>query len=159
MFTTRSLKGAFAIAVAVALYLPLQADVKVLLVASKIVKLNGNEQKQPGDKAKPGDVIEYVAEYKNLDKKAVLNVVATLPVPSGMEYLPQTATPERAMASTDDVNYSSIPLRKNVRGADGKTVQQMVPYTEYRSLRWELGEIGGGASKSVKARMKVKATQ
>jgi len=27
---------------------------------------------------------------------------------------------------------------------------------EYRSLRWNLGDIAGGTSKSVKARMKVK---
>jgi len=30
--------------------------------------------KQPGDTAKPGEVIEYIAEYKNQTKSAVKNV-------------------------------------------------------------------------------------
>ena len=157
MKVTKTLKTGFVMMAALALYVPLQADVKVLLVANKIVKMNGTEQRQSADKAKPGDVIEYVAEYKNPDKSAVKNVVATLPVPAGMEYVPQTATPEQVMASTDDVNYAPAPLKKSVPGANGKMVQQLVPYSEYRSLRWSLGEIAGGTSKSVKARMKVRA--
>lgn len=156
MYTKRIAKTAFVIAAALALYLPLQSEVRVLLVANKIVKMDGTELKQPGDTAKPGEVIEYIAEYKNPDKSAVKNVVATLPVPAGMEYVAQTATPNLVMASTDDIDYAPVPLKKNVRGADGKFIQELVPYAEYRSLRWNLGDIAGGTSKSVKARMKVK---
>ncbi len=157
MKAAKTLKTGFVMMAALVLYLPLQAEVKVLLVANKIVKVDGTEQKQSADKAKPGEVIEYVAEYKNPDKSAVRDVVANLPVPVGMEYIPQTATPEQVLASTDGVNYASAPLKKSVRGADGKMVQQLVPYSEYRSLRWNLGDIAGGTSKSVKARMKVRA--
>jgi uncharacterized repeat protein (TIGR01451 family) len=131
----------------------------VTLAASKIVKLEGSEQKQSGDKAKPGDVIEYVAEYKNTDKGLVRDVVATLPIPKGMEYMPQTAAPGDVMASTDGVSYASIPLKKTVRDASGRMIQELVPYSEYRSLRWTLGDIPGEKSKSVKARMKVKTQQ
>lgn len=156
MHVDRTLKKAAALAITLALSLPLLAEVKVILVASKVVSVNGAEQREPGDKAKPGDVIEYVAEYKNPDKNPVKNVMATLPVPSGMEYIPQTATPEQVTASSDGVTYAPVPLKRSVRGADGKMVQQLVPYAEYRSLRWSLGEIAGGNSKSVKARMKVR---
>lgn len=142
-------------ATALALCLPLLAEVKVVLTASKIVMVNGSEQKQSSDKAKPGDTIEYVAEYKNTGKGGVADVVATLPVPTGMEYLPQTAAPGQATASTDDKTYAPIPLKRSVRGADGKMKDELVPFSEYRSLRWHLGEIAAGASKSVKARMKV----
>jgi len=138
------------------LCLPLLAEVKVVLTASKIAVVNGKEQKESSDKAKPGEIIEYVAEYRNTAKTPVTNVVATLPVPAGMEYLPETAAPSQVTATTDDHNYSPVPLKRMVRGADGKTVEQQVPYSEYRSLRWTLGEIQGGASKIVKARMKVK---
>src|SRR5215831_1460511 len=155
MHVDRTLKKALAF-LALALSLPLLAEVKVVLVANKIVTVNGVEQRESGDKAKPGEVIEYVAEYKNPDKNLVKNVVATLPVPSGMEYIPQTAAPEQVTASTDDVTYAPVPLKRSVRGADGKMVQQLVPYSEYRSLRWSLGDIAGGNSKSVKARMKVR---
>lgn len=141
--------------IALALCLPLLAEVKVVLSASKIVVVNGNEQRQASDKAKPGDIIEYVAEYKNTDKAGVTNVIATLPVPRGMEYMPQTATPEQATATTDDKNYSPVPLKRQVRGADGRMKEELVPFSEYKSLRWNLGAIAGGASKSVKARVKV----
>ena len=159
MLKVKSLKTTLAIVAALALYLPLQAEVKVLLTANKIIKVDGTEKKEPGDTAKPGEVIEYVAEYKNPDKSAVKNVVANLPVPAGMEYLPNTAAPNQVMASTGDGNYAPVPLKREVRCADGKVTQELVPYSEYRVLRWKLGEMAGGTSKSVRARMKVKTQQ
>jgi uncharacterized repeat protein (TIGR01451 family) len=142
--------------VALSLCLPLLAEVKVVLTANKIVIVNGAEQRQSSEKAKPGEIIEYVAEYRNTAKSPVSNVVATLPIPSGMEYIPDTADPAQVMASTDEHNYAPVPLKRMVRGADGKMIEQQVPYAEYRSLRWKLGEIQGESSKSVKARMIVK---
>lgn len=135
----------------------LLAEVKVELKANKVVVVNGAEQKQPADKAKPGEIIEYVAEYRNTAKGPVSNVVATLPVPPGMEYVPDTAEPVQVFASTDEHNYAPVPLKRSVRGADGKTVEQLVPFSEYRSLRWKLGDLQGDSSRSVKARMKVRA--
>ncbi len=155
----KSLKALFVIAAALALYLPLQAEVKVLLIASKIINVDGTEKKEPGDKAKPGEVIEYVAEYKNPDKSSVKDVVATLPVPTGMEYVPNTAMPSQVMASTSDGKFAPVPLKRAVRAANGKVTQELVPYWEYRSLRWNLGDMSGGASKSVRARMKVRTQQ
>jgi uncharacterized repeat protein (TIGR01451 family) len=159
MLKAKNLTATLVVVAALALYLPLQAEVKVLLIANKIISVDGTEKKEPGDKAKPGEVIEYVAEYKNPDRSSVKNVVATLPVPAGMEYLPSTAAPNQVMASTSDGNYAPVPLKKAVRGADGKVTQELVPYSEYRSLRWNLGDMAGGTSKSVRARMKVKAQQ
>jgi uncharacterized repeat protein (TIGR01451 family) len=156
MKTSGILKSLLTGAIAVAIALPLLAEVKVVLTASKIVTVNGAEQKQPSDKARPGETIEYVAEYKNIGKDKVSNVMATLPVPAGMEYLPQTASPEGATATTDDQTWSPIPLKRSVRGADGKMKDTLVPFSEYKSLRWNLGEIAGGSSKPVRARMKVK---
>ena len=156
MNSVKTLVWARAALAALALYLPLQAEVKVNLVASKIVSVDGTEHKQSADKAKPGEVIEYVAEYQNSDKASVKNVMATLPVPAGLEYLPQSSLPQTMMASTDGNTYAPAPLKRSVRGTDGKMVEELVPYAEYRSLRWNLGDIAGGTSKSVKARMKVK---
>src|SRR5579864_6329356 len=151
MKTSGILKTLLTGAIALAICLPLLAEVKVVLTASKIVMAGGTEQKQPSDKARPGETIEYVAEYKNTGQDKVANVVATLPVPAGMEYLPQTAAPAGVTASTDEKTYAPLPLKRSVRGADGKTKEEAVPFSEYRSLRWNLGEIAGGASKSVKA--------
>ena len=159
MRTMKTLKTVWIVVTVAALCLPVLADVKVVLTANKIVVVNGKEQMAPSDKAKPGEVIEYVAEYRNTGKTAVTDVVATLPVPAGMEFLPDTAQPQQMMASTDEHNFAPVPLKRKVAGSDGRTVEQLVPYAEYRSLRWTLGKIPGGDSKSVKARMKVKLSE
>jgi len=156
MKTSGILKSLLTGAIALAIAVPLLAEVKIVLTASKIVVVNGAEQKQASDKARPGETIEYVAEYKNTGKDKVSDVMANLPVPAGMEFLPQTAAPEGATATTDDKTWSPIPLKRSVRGADGKMKDTLVPFSEYKSLRWNLGEIAGGSSKSVRARMKVK---
>jgi len=156
MRTLRSLKTVWIAVTAISLCLPLLAEVKVVLTANKIVLVDGKEQKESGDKAKPGEIIEYTAEYRNTGKASVTNVMATLPVPSGMEFIPDTTQPQQVLASTDEKHYAPVPLKRTVPGADGRMVEQPVPYSEYRSLRWSLGDLPGGASKSVKARMKVK---
>jgi uncharacterized repeat protein (TIGR01451 family) len=149
-------KSALTAALAACLSLTSWSEVKIALTASKIVVVNGGEKKEPGDKAKPGDVIEYMAAYTNTDKQSVNQVQANLPVPSGMEYLPGTAVPANATATTDGIHFAPVPLKRSVKGADGKTKEELVPTSEYKSLRWDLGEIGAGATKSVKARMQVK---
>jgi len=159
MRTMKTLKTAWIAVMVTALCLPVLAEVKVMLTANKIVVVNGKEQMEPSNKARPGEVIEYVAEYRNTGNTPVTDVIATLPVPAGMEFLPGTAQPQQMMASTDEHNFAPVPLKRQVAGPDGKTVEQLVPYSEYRSLRWSLGKIQGGDSKSVKARMKVKAGQ
>src|SRR5215467_2720644 len=98
-----------------ALCLPLLAEVKVALTANKIVVVNGKEQKESGESAKPGELIEYVAEYRNIGKAPVTNVVATLPVPVGMEFVPETVQPQQVMASTDERTYAPVPLRRMVK--------------------------------------------
>ncbi len=138
-----------------ALGLSAKAEVKVTLVANRIMKSNGTEVQQSGQTAKPGDTIEYVAEYRNTDKTGVRNVVATLPVPAGMEYLSDTESPRPALASTDGTHFSAIPLKRKVHNAAGQPTEELVPYSEYRTLRWDLGEISGGGTKTVKARVRV----
>src|SRR6202158_2950394 len=159
MFAANKLNFAKLILAMLALSLSANAEVKVTLVANKIVKSSETEVRQSGQTAKPGDTIEYVAEYRNTDKSPVRNVVATLPVPAGMEYLPDTESPRPATASTDGMHFSAIPLKRTVRNASGQPKEELVPYSEYRTLRWDLGEISGGASKTVIARVKVKTQQ
>jgi uncharacterized repeat protein (TIGR01451 family) len=159
MFTATKVNSAKVILAMLALGLSAKAEVKVTLVANKVMKSNGTEVQMSGQTAKPGDTIEYVADYRNTDKSNVRNVVATLPVPAGMEYLPDTESPRPALASTDGAHFSAIPLKRTVRNATGQPKEELVPYSEYRTLRWNLGEISGGGSKTVKARVKVKTQQ
>jgi uncharacterized repeat protein (TIGR01451 family) len=137
-----------------------QPKVEVRLTAQRVVKnAQGKETIFSGESAKPAEIIEYMAVYKNSGTATARNVIATLPVPAEMEYVLDSASPATASASTDSVTYSRIPLKRKVRLADGSIVTREAPVDEYRSLRWSLKDLTPGASVTVIARMKIKANQ
>jgi uncharacterized repeat protein (TIGR01451 family) len=134
---------------------PAFGQVTAEMSASKVVTEASKETKVSAKQAKPGDVIEYSVLYRNRDNAAARNVMATMPVPHGMEFLGQTASPAQVMASLDGSHFAPVPLMRKVKKADGTEVEQMVPFSEYRSLRWSLGELPANGSKSVSARMRI----
>ena len=80
-----------------------EGDVSVALNAYRVTMSQGKEAFVPAEQAKPGEIIEYRATYKNTGKQPVKDLMATLPVPQGLEYLPRTASPSKLFASTDGV--------------------------------------------------------
>lgn len=134
-------------------------DVSVVLTAQRVTVVNGKEAMESADQARPGDVIEYRAEYRNTGSGAVKQLDATLPVPHGMEFLPQTAAPGALSASTDGKNFAPVPLKQRVKLADGREVTRDVPPAEYRALRWSLGTLGPSQSRTVAARVRVSPLQ
>jgi uncharacterized repeat protein (TIGR01451 family) len=137
-----------------------QPEVRIQLTALRIVKSEqGKETLASGSSAKPGEIIEYRATYKNSGNAVARKLIATLPVPVEMEYLPGSATPATAGATTDGVAYSKIPLKRKVKLAGGQVVVRDVPFDEYRALRWELEDLPPGTGITVSARMKIKADQ
>ena len=128
----------------------------VTLTANKVVKdASGKEVFSKADKVKPGDVVEYRANYANVSQAGLSAVVATLPIPKGMEYIDRTANPVAASATVDAVKYESVPLKRIVKDKAGKQVTTLVPVTEYRALRWSLGNIQAGKVIAVSARVHV----
>ena len=138
------------------LSLAARAEVKVEMKAEKISIQQGKETTSPATQAAPGDVVQYTATYKNTDKKPAQQVFATLPVPAATEYVSGSAVPAGAMASTDGTKFSPIPLKRLVKNSAGKTVEQEIPFSEYRALRWSLGDLAGGESRTVSARVKLR---
>lgn len=137
-----------------------QPEVKVQLSAKRIVKnAQGKESISGGDSAKPGEIIEYRATYKNSGTATAGNVSATLPIPTEMEFVADSATPAGASASTDGTTFSAVPLVRKVKLAYGVVSNREVPVAEYRSLRWNLRDLAPGASVTVSARMKIKDNQ
>jgi hypothetical protein len=127
------------------------------LQAHKVIRAaDGKEQFAAASEAKPGDVLEYRATYKNVSTKPLHAVMATLPVPAaGVEYLMNSAVPAGAEASINGAQFAPAPLKRLVQQSDGKPQQQLVPAAEYRFLRWPLGDLPAGASKTVSARVRV----
>ncbi len=135
-------------------------NVMVTLSAVRIVNnAHGKESLLPGERANPGDSIEYRATYKNIGTAPAQKLTGTLPVPAEMEYVPSSAHPSAVMASTDNTVYSKTPLKRKVKLANGTLVNREVPVEEYRSLRWLLHDLAPGASVTVSARMKIKDNQ
>lgn len=134
---------------------PNAGGVDVKLTAFRVTIRDGKDVLSPAEKAKPGDTLEYQAVYANTGDKAARGVAATLPIPTALEYLPGSATPEGALASTDGKTFAPPPLKRVSKTADGGTKIVIVPAGEYRFLRWNLGDLAAGKSAQVSARARV----
>ena len=130
---------------------------QMTLIASKVVvQPNGGERLFPAEAVRPGDVIEYHVITRNAGSAAARNVQATLPIPAGgLEYLADAVSARTARASLDGRRFEAIPLQRAVLLASGKRALQQVPASEYRFLRWDLGDIAAGGSASVSSRMRL----
>jgi uncharacterized repeat protein (TIGR01451 family) len=125
------------------------------LEARKVVRgADGKESFAPADNAKPGDVIEYVATYRNSGKQPVRNLDATLPIPHNTEFVPGSAHPANAQASLDAKSFAAMPLKRSTV-KDGKPIEALVPVRDYRALRWHAAELPADKTATFTARVKV----
>jgi uncharacterized repeat protein (TIGR01451 family) len=133
-----------------------KGSVAVELTGRKVVKdASGKEKFESAEKAKPGDIIEYRAVYRNKGKKPVTNVKGTIPVPQGTEYIAGSAVPSPVTASLDGKEYAPVPLKRQVKLPSGKEETMEVPYAEYRLIRWDLKTLAPGKNASVSMRVKI----
>ena len=128
---------------------------QIVLVRAKVVVENGREVMQSAAIAKPDDVLEEVATYTNTSKSALKSVEATLPIPPNTELVMASVKPANAKASIDGKSFSKLPLTRKMRQPNGVEVEQSVPLSEYRYLRWYQGEFQPGKPMSFSARFRV----
>ena len=107
------------------------------------------------DKVAPGDLLKYQVVYQNNGKSVMSKIKATLPLPIGTTYVAGSAMPANATASLDGKDFAAMPLKRMVKKPDGKLEEQLVPLTEYRALKWELGELAEKNKVEVSARARV----
>lgn len=130
-------------------------DVTVSLTAHRVTQSGGREVLASAERAKPGEVLEYRATYRNDGRQPVTRLEATLPIPAGVEYLGSSALPARVQASLDGRRFAPVPLTRKVRTADGREVVREIPASEYRWLRWTLGTLDAREAREVVARVRV----
>lgn len=139
-----------------------QAASQVRLAGWKVVMQDWREQLHPLGMVQPGDRVEYQATYANEDTGVARAVQLTLPIPPhGLVWQPVDATPEAPApthASLDGEHFAPVPLLREQQLPDGRRVMRRVPLSEYRFLRWHLGDVPAGASRTVRARMQWPAT-
>jgi uncharacterized repeat protein (TIGR01451 family) len=119
---------------------------------------DGKEARQSAANIKPGETLEYVVRYTNVSAAALNQFVVTLPIPQGLELLPQSDQPRAVLASTDGVAFNEMPLKRRVMRSNGAEVVEAVPLAEYRALRWQVGQLAAGKSVQFAARAKVDST-
>ena len=130
-------------------------DVTVALTAQKVTKVDGHEVLASAEKAKPGEVLEYRAVYRNAGAQDARRLQATLPIPHGVEYLSKTAAPSQVLASVDGKTFAPVPLTRIERTPDGRDLVREIPLSEYRALRWVIGTLPAKQSRAVVARVRV----
>jgi hypothetical protein len=131
------------------------------LQAFKIVpaRPGSPEHLVPATEARSGDQLEYQAVYRNPTAVAVHHVMVTVPVPAnGVEYVLETAAPRADLASTDGKTFAQLPLQRVETAADGRKVSKPAPGADYRFLRWDLGDVPAGATRTVRTRVQLLAT-
>lgn len=119
-----------------------------------VLAADGKETFAPATTAKPGDVIEYVATYRNTAKSPVSGLEATVPIPPNTEFVSGSARPAAAKASVDSRTWGDMPLKRKVI-RDGREVEEQVPLRDYRYLRWFPGQLGADKSMTFTARVRV----
>lgn len=128
---------------------------QIKLVRTKVVQDKGREVMDTAAVAKPGEILEDVATYTNTSKSSLKNLEATLPVPSNTELVMASIKPANAKASTDGKTFSAMPLTRKVKQPSGVEVETTVPLSEYRYIRWYLGELAPDKPMAFSARFKV----
>ena len=117
-----------------------------------IVAKNGSEVLMPTKRVQQNDVVEYRSVYRNEGKQVLHDIAATLPIPAGFEFIEAHAA--GALASVDGQTFAPMPLTRVVKTENGEQVK-LVPLSEYRFLRWHLGDLAPGARASVSARVRL----
>jgi len=126
-----------------------------LAVQHVLTRADGTEQLEGAAAAKPGDVLQYTAQFRNSGNAAARGLEATLPIPSGVTLVPGSVRPAGATASLDGTHYSPMPLTRQVRHADGSVSSERVPLAEYRYLRWAPTDLAANGSLAYAARVVV----
>jgi uncharacterized repeat protein (TIGR01451 family) len=146
----------FALAVSAHAEVGKKDDIEVKLTQSRIsINTAGVETHQTAEQIKPGDVIEYRATYRNTSNHLIKGLQGTLPIPTETAFVASSGLPAGGLASVDGTQFAAIPLKRKVKLPSGKEVEQEIPVSEYKALRWNLGDLDEGKSATVQARVKV----
>lgn len=130
---------------------PVTSELKVY----KIEVVEGKEQLQQTQTAQPGDLLEYLIKYENVSDQKIHELKPLLPVPEGMEFVPDSSTVGNQFASTDGTTFSAIPLTHEIKLPDGRTIIEKVPFADYRFIKWHVEEMAAGETVVLNARVKV----
>ncbi|MFI5447717.1 hypothetical protein [Polaromonas sp. UC242_47] len=125
------------------------------MVAQQVDMVDGKPVLKPASEGKSGDVLQYSTTYRNTGSAAASKLLATMPVPVGTTFIAGSASPATAQASTDGTTFAPMPLTRTVKLANGSERREVVPFADYRALRWEIGSLPAGGTTVVSLRVRI----
>lgn len=132
------------------------ANVVPHLSEFKVASSATGEKLVAADRIAPGEVLEYQVRYANTGTKAAKNLLATLPIPASLEWVPNTARPAaNIQASLDGKSFAQLPLMRKVKDSNGVEKLVAVPTSEYRFIRWTIPSLEAGQSVQVATRARL----
>lgn len=155
----KAMRLLMAVSVLFFMALPTQGEesgaIDVQLTVMKIASLQGKEVLTPAETIRPGDMLQYEIVYRIKGQDEVLELLAQLPIPEGMEYVPNSAKPPKVLVSLDGVDFSPLPLPDKFKLVDGQESPEKIPTVKYRTLGWAMRGLAPGDEFTVSARLKV----
>lgn len=128
------------------------AAIDVQLTIMKIETLSGKETLVIAQTIRPGDLLLYEIVYKIKGQDKVLELLAQLPIPVGMEYVTDSAQPPQVLGSLDGVDFLPFP----VPGEGGRVgMPKEISSAKCKMLGWTKRGLSPGDEFAVSARLKV----
>ena len=113
----------------------------------------------PAKSASPGEVLEYVLEYKNEGDEAATNAVIEDPIPKGTTFLAESASGRNAEItfSSDGGKTFAVPtkLTYEIKLASGAVERRVATPAEYTHVRWTVKQVAPGEGGQVSFRVRV----
>ena len=136
---------------------PIQVQLTQRAVWANSPAASASSSAVPLQYVRPGNVVEYHARYTNTGPDAV-RVQALLPVPAHTEYLANSARSSgnfTVHAAAGNGAFAAEPLQQSIVNGQHQTIHTLVPYVQYRAIRWQLGLLPPGKSEWVALRVRV----
>jgi uncharacterized repeat protein (TIGR01451 family) len=125
------------------------------LVMSLVVLDGLMEKLTPTSTVQPGDLLQYTTHFGNPTAAAMRDVVSSLPVPAGTQWVPGSERPGAVTVSVDGIHYGAMPLMRKQLQANGQWLQVPVPMAEIRYLRWPARNLAASESFATSLRVRV----
>lgn len=95
------------------------------------------------DQVKPGQIVQYALEYKNISDRALAEVSILGPIPAGTVYQSgsaiTTANAKPEFSIDDGDKFQPEPVTYKVKQADGTEKELVATPDMYTHIRWNVG--------------------
>lgn len=126
-------------------------QVGIVMTASVVRSTEAGEVLEPitaQTKVNSGDLVEYHVFLTNNGNDRIRDMRVALQLPKGTQFTGMTSPDLGVQGSLDGVRFGFMPIRYPADTGELKNV----PFNQYQALRWNVQEVGIGATAVIKYR-------